>query len=454
MSTNPKNSTGGNYFSGGLAELVSFPSLLTYSFLADWFTGKGSLGKAMKLLQIPYQEVNLHVLDLKDNELVVNLAREEVTLYQKTIFKYKRQTNIHNIPTLVVDFTKVINPICLINTIRIVLIQSKWIAKPQTTVETAQKLVDTIPNERDGTTIQEIDELLKNKVWSNVIAIGLMSEFYNQLIIKEAKGNLAEINKHISNTIVKDDWFFRSIADQAEVRSNQMSFTEYIEKYGLRADKDYELISPRWHEIQEIIKKRIGSNSGNRVNQNVALHVDKKLQTFIDASISLQLLRSESKRKALIHINQLREVILQATNGLDDISQITKEQLLKGQFLEKSQIENVREQKRAIKTLSISSGKGSSVSQGHASGLAKNIIDNDMYIPKGTIGIFPNASPEFAIQYPKCDGMIFLKGGQTSHGAIVAREFGIPALIDSKAQGITNNVKIELNGITGEWHIL
>lgn len=453
MSINTKNSITENYYSGGFAELVSSPSVLTYSFIADWFTGKGSLGKAMKLLKIPYQEVNLHVLDLKDNELVVNLKTEEQTLYQQTIFRYKNQSEIHTTPELVVDFTKIINPICLLNTIRIVLIQSKWIANPGKTVENIQKLVDSIPNERVGTTIQEIDELLRNKVWPNVIAVGLISEFYNQLIIKDAKENLSEVNKYISNRIAENDWFFRSISDQMEVKHNKMTFPEYIEKYGLRADKDYELASPRWHEIQEIIKTRIKNNSGNKVNQDIVLNAGKKLKTIIDASINLQLLRSESKRKALIHINHLREIILQVTNGMTDINQITKENLLSGKFAEKSKTQNVSKQKR-VNISSASSGKGISASQGHANGLVKNILDNDIIIPKGTIGIFPNASPEFAIQYPKCDGMIFLKGGQTSHGSIVAREFGIPAIIDSKAQGIADNSKIELNAITGEWYIL
>lgn len=454
MSKNIKNSIVGNYYSGGFAEIVPSPSVLTYSFLAEWFTGSGSLGKAMKLLRMPYEEVNLRLLDLKDNELVVNLSKEEQTLYEKTIFRYKNQTDINSTPGLEVDPAKVINLLHLVNTMRIVLIQSKWIANPQATVVTAQKLADSIPDKKVGTTIEEIDELLKCKVWSNVIAIGLISEFYNQILVKEAKENLTEINKYISNKIAKNDWFFRSIADQADVKDNIMSFTEYIKKYGLRADKDYELISPRWYEIQEKIKTRIENTPSIRLDQNVNLCVDKKIQSIVNASIELQLLRSESKRKALIHINNLRETILQALKGADDISHFTKEQLLNGNLLGNSKVENATRYKKVVNNLSMHISKGISVSQGQAIGLAKNILDNDTDVPGGTIGIFPNASPEFAIQYPKCEGIIFLKGGQTSHGAIVAREFGIPAVIDSKAQNITDGSKVELNGVTGEWRIL
>jgi len=48
----------------------------------------------------------------------------------------------------------------------------------------------------------------------------------------------------------------------------------------------------------------------------------------------------------------------------------------------------------------------------------------------------------------------FLRGGQTSHGSIVAREFGIPAIIDSKAQGIKDGEILEVDGEAGEWKII
>ncbi len=454
MSTISENSTAGNYYSGGLAELVSSPTPLTYSFLVDWFTGIGSLGKAMKLLGMPYQEVKLPLLIVKDHELLVNLTNEERTLYQKTIFTYKKQNDIHQAPQLVIDFVKSVHPSNLKNTLKILLVQSKWIAHPKIVIAKAKKFVGDIPSEASDASVQEVDELLKNDVWPNVTALGLMSEFYNQLLIKEAKENITDVNNYISNTIAKSDWFFGSVVDQIKVKQKTLSFSDYIEKYGLRADKDYELTSPRWYEMQDVIKKRIHNSTDKDEVQSITLKFDKKLQILIDTSVALQLLRSESKRKTLLHINQLRKAILQETTGLSDISHLTKEDLLRPPLLQQQQNKTDPEQTQGTKVLPHTSGIGISVSQGHAKGLVQHITNNDTAIPKGTIGVFSNASPEFATQYPKCAGMIFLRGGQTSHGAIVAREFRIPAIIDGKAGGLTDNTKVALNAVTGEWRTL
>ena len=86
-------------------------------------------------------------------------------------------------------------------------------------------------------------------------------------------------------------------------------------------------------------------------------------------------------------------------------------------------------------------------------GKALHIQTTDAEIPSGIIGIFPNASPTYSILYTKCLGLIFLRGGQTSHGAIVAREFGIPALIDPNASVIPNAIPVSMNGEMGTWEI-
>lgn len=454
MTTNRKNNQSGNYYSGGLAEFVPSPTVLTYSFLKNWFTGKGSIGCAMKILGLLNADTELPVLELIDGDLVINLSNEEKTLYGKTIFKYKKQNYIHETPQLTIDITKIVNPGYLVNTLSMIISQSKWITNPENSIATAEKLLRTIPEEVGEEDISRIDVMLKDKIWPVVIAIGLLSEFYNQLIIKSARKNLQTINKYISNKVALNDWFFKSIADQEEVQKNKLSFSGFIKKYGIRSDKDYELTSPRWHEIQGTIKDRIKNHTTSITNQEESLSVNNKFQQTIDTSIKLQILRSEAKRKALVYIDYLRKKILERTKGRTDISQLTREEIITNQLPKPVKQNKTRAKKKKKNILDLPlAGKGIGISQGNADGIVKNILSNEMNVIKGTIGIFPNASPEFAIQYPKCSGMIFLKGGLTSHGAIVAREFGIPALIDHKAEGITDGKLIELNGATGEWRI-
>ncbi len=419
----------GNYYSGGFAEIVSNPSDITYSYLKEWFNGESSLGKAMKILGLPYQEINVPILELIEGELLVNLQNEERTLYKNTIFKYMQQRNFDDTPKLVIDKFKLINPINLISTFNILIKQSVWISNPQKVVNFAKDLVKNIPEitEENKTNIEQI---LRNDIWPPVIALGVLSEFFNQLIKQDSGIDFSAIHSYISTKQSLHDWFFLSIAEQKRVKDKQLSFEHYIEKYGKRADKDYELTSPRWYEIKDSIKKRInelsGSFSVNSIDESLYSKLSKNLQSYIDALIDLQTLRSEAKRKTLLGVDILRRKI----KPKDEIK-----------------LEPVN------KLASSSNSQGLAVSKGVVGGIVKHIISNDQQIPEGCICIFPNASPEFSVQYPKCKGMIFLKGGQTSHGSIVAREFGIPALISSSADQLQDGVFVTISGIEGTWVI-
>lgn len=451
MSDLAKSSASDNYFSGGLAEIIASPSQLTYSFLKDWMCGNKSIGKAMKLLNLPYEKTTTPILEIRNGELLVNLSSEEKTLYAKTFFTYRQQLDIHQAPVLTFSMRKLLSITCIANTIHMILVQSTWIANPQASIALAKQLVAAIPDATEHTSMEEIDILLGEKVWPNVIAVGLLSEFYHQLAIKEKPADIVAINTYIGNALAKRDWFFRSIADQLLVKQQQQTFEAYMHTYGIRADKDYELATPRWHEIPDIIRTRIEASPEHGEKDN-SIVLEKRLMKTVEVAIQLQLLRSEAKRKALVHIDTLRSIIKQKTTGIPSLDHLTKETILNHTMtsstiiVSNSQVLPVAEQ--------VTSGKGMSVSQGKIKGHLKHITDNDMEIPKGTIGIFPNASPEFAIQYSKCAGMVFLKGGQTSHGAIVAREFGIPAIIARGLHDIPDGSQLEIDGTSGEWQIL
>jgi phosphohistidine swiveling domain-containing protein len=452
------NSKAHNYYSGGLAEIVSNPTLLTYSFFKDWFTGEKSIGKAMQLLNIPYEKITLPILELVDKELLINLTNEEETLYKHTIFTYRTNTDMNAKPKLVVAIKKIFNPRCIKQTLGLLMKQSQWIAQPEAVVKTAQKLLKTIPTAPTDIKIHSLDEIIGKQVFPQVIAIGLLTEFYNQLIEKESKENIADINHHISTELVHTDWFFTAFSDQELVKDKTLSFDEYLKKYGIRADNDYELTEPRWYEIPEEIKKRINEYSPKKKSAiKQKDDIPTRLKKVAGTAMQLQLLRSEAKRKALVFINLLRKELLMYTKDMGniDIENLTREDILTNSInLKTKRKKTYKKETHSHTNIVLSSGQGIGVSRGEVTGRAKRIFDVHTKIPNKTIGIFPSSSPKLAIQYPKCAGMIFLKGGQTSHGAIVAREYGIPALTDANATNIKEGIEMQINGLTGGWNVL
>lgn len=423
------------YYSGGFAEIVPNPSKITFTYLKEWFNGQSSLGKAMEILGLPYQKNNLPILELIDGELMVNLQNEEQTLYANTIFKYADQNNINGIPKLVISIPKLLNPLGWIHAISILTKQSTWIANPQKTVDFANKLVKDIPkvSEKDHANIEQI---LKNDIWPPLIAVGVLSEFFNQVIKHDSGKDFLAVHAYVSRKQAVDDWFYLSVSKQQEVKDKKLSFKDYINKYGIRADKDYDIGCPRWYEIKDVIKRRIDTLNSS---QNIAIadeshykNLNKRLQNYIDTLVKLQVLRSEAKRKALLGIDLLRKKL--------------KPQL--GKVGQSSQLNQTKSESN-LNTSADSLGQG--VSAGVITGIVTRINTNDQLIPKNCIGIFPNASPQFSMQFPKCNGIIFLKGGQTSHGSIVAREFGIPAIINSKAESLENGIQVAINGSDGSW---
>lgn len=449
-----QNTTHRLLYSGGLAELVHSPSELTYSFFRHWFTGSGSVGHAMEILGLPFQRLPISVFNRWKNELVVDLSNEEKILYGSTIFEYSQQKNLHSTPVLTVKPIRIINPLYLANTLRILLIQSQWIAHPEQMIKRTRELVDSIPRPITDCTLSDLDNLLIKRVWPTILAVGMITEFYSQLLNREAKESNSAVYNFISCQMRRRDWFFLSLTDQEKVRNGSMNFTDYMQHYGARADKDYDLAVPRWHEDPDEVHKRILEYRPIAAVSVSESSCPQNLIPLANTIIELQLLRSKAKHKALLVLDLLRKEIVKTTQKRGvGIEKTTYERLFGINEKVNSLPIGELEQANPHRISTPSSGKGTPVSSGMVTGIVTNITDIHTPIAAGTIGIFPNASPEFAIQFPRCSGMIFLRGGQTSHGAIVAREFGIPALIDNSMEGVKDGAQLTLNGMTGEWNI-
>src|SRR3990167_11427689 len=97
--------------------------------------------------------------------------------------------------------------------------------------------------------------------------------------------------------------------------------------------------------------------------------------------------------------------------------------------------------------------KGRGAGGGKVSGVARRIWEDDDYedIEDGDIIVTHMTTPKIVKHIGKIGGIVTSVGGITSHAAIIAREYGVPAVMSVKgAGGIMNGWKLMIDGQTGE----
>ncbi|HWR06024.1 phosphoenolpyruvate synthase [Sporomusa sp.] len=95
---------------------------------------------------------------------------------------------------------------------------------------------------------------------------------------------------------------------------------------------------------------------------------------------------------------------------------------------------------------------GSPVSAGTAEGRARVILKlEEAKMDKGDILVAPYTDPGWTPLFPLAAGLVTEVGGLMTHGAVVAREYGIPAVVgvDNATQKIQDGQKIRVNGTQG-----
>jgi phosphohistidine swiveling domain-containing protein len=439
-------------YAGGLAETVPQPTLITYSFLRHWFTTNSSLGIALDFLNIPHTKSGEPIITLDQGRTYIDLEKEEAAIYKDSLFSYELQKTAYDEPLLFFDKSKLYSLPNIINTGKTLVAQSLWIASPSAIIKKAADKLNQLPEKAEITDVNKLDQFLTQTAWPSIIAIGLLAEYFAKLLesYKLSSDQKLLIAQYISNSVGQHDWIINSIKDMHSVKTGQQSFSNYMKMYGLRADHDYELSSPRWYEIPWVIQERIEESNEFSTKDVQTPETSNSIKSVIQANIELQILRTTARKRILPYIDLLRRHIIMKYSERYDFNTISRESLLFDNQPEKIKIlHNSPHNTPPSKT----SGKGLPVSAGIVSGSVLHINSLTQKIPANTVCIFPNASPEFSIKFPSCAGIIFLVGGQTSHGAIVSREYTIPALVDSSAQNIPDSAKITIDGTNGTWQI-
>ncbi len=100
---------------------------------------------------------------------------------------------------------------------------------------------------------------------------------------------------------------------------------------------------------------------------------------------------------------------------------------------------------------------GLSVSPGQVQGLVSFLGDYESLedVPRGRILVVPSTDPAYLPYFPLATGLIVERGGMLSHGSIIAREYGLPAVsnIDARHQ-LHPGDRVLLDGSTGLVQVL
>jgi rifampicin phosphotransferase len=100
---------------------------------------------------------------------------------------------------------------------------------------------------------------------------------------------------------------------------------------------------------------------------------------------------------------------------------------------------------------------GTPASAGRVSGTARVILDpSGAQLLPGEILVAPSTDPGWTPLFLVAGGLVMEMGGANSHGAVVAREYGIPAIVgvpDATAR-IRTGQRVEVDGSAGTVHVV
>jgi rifampicin phosphotransferase len=100
---------------------------------------------------------------------------------------------------------------------------------------------------------------------------------------------------------------------------------------------------------------------------------------------------------------------------------------------------------------------GSPVSPGVAEGLVRVVLDpRQANLQPGEILVCPGTDPSWTPLFLSAGGLVMEVGGMMTHGAVVAREYGIPAIVgvDQATSRLRSGQRIRIDGSSGQIDLL
>ncbi len=328
-------------------------------------------------------------------------------------------------------------------------------------------------------------------------------------LISETAGNLTV------ETIVSQVSHPRLASKLWEVATGEMTLTDFLKDYGHRAVDEFELAQPRWREDTTYIEQIIASfqQSGlqtppteslfptdngpkQQIKQRESAEKElttrlgnktglrKQIESELDFARTYMPFRETAKFYLMLGYEQIRRSLLeldrryQLDGGIFYLIPDELRQLINGEAL--SNAITTRKMRRelviqievpdvifsdaldqiggstSIEAVDTLTGVG--VSAGVATGEARVLLTPSDACPsdRDYILVCPSTDPAWTPLFLHAAGLVMERGGILSHGAVVAREYGVPAVanIPNATRRIVDGQMLEVDGNQGTILIL
>ncbi|ADE53229.1 PEP/pyruvate-binding domain-containing protein [Coraliomargarita akajimensis] len=277
----------------------------------------------------------------------------------------------------------------------------------------------------------------------------------------------------------------------------KLSPEAWLQRYGHRTTAEFELANPRWSEQAdkvERLKEQLGTADLESTHQQrrsdaesclIELKQTLSTKAFAEIEAACELVqrylrfREDGKFHLIKAYSQLRYTALEMGERLglqDRVFFLTSEELcnaLATSFVPEDRIrtrsleyqvetriqtahliepQDIARLGEAIIRQDGDSFKAHSVSSGTCQGEAR-IVRDPTHAPDfepGSILVCPSTDPSWTPLFAKASGLILERGGTLSHGAVVAREMGLPAVVlESATERFTDGDILSIDANSG-----
>ena len=292
-----------------------------------------------------------------------------------------------------------------------------------------------------------------------------------------------------------------------QVASADLTLTDFLKDYGHRAVDEFELAQPRWREDTTYLEQVIASfqqepsatdarpkrasyfarQAGQREAAETELstilkdkaNLQKQIESELDFTRRYMPFRETAKFYLMLGYEQIRRALVELDNryeleggifylepdelerliGGDDFGNIIATRRTQRELMLQIEMPDVifsdaLEQIGApVSIAAAETYTGIGVSAGVATGKARVLLTPSDVNPsdRDYILVCPSTDPAWTPLFLHAAGLVMERGGMLSHGAVVAREYGVPAVVNipNATQRIVDGQMLQVDGNKG-----